>query len=398
MITRVAAAAILALACSTAAPAWADNAPLVAGSVVPEADPFYAPPPDLASYRDGQLTSSREVAANIGVPVRAWQLSYRTNDSRDLPELAVTTVLVPTAPWSGPGPRPIVSEQIPEDSTGTRCAPSYGIAKGYLKSGEAVTRMLMRGWVVAVPDFEGPKSTFLTGPQSAHAVLDGIRAVEQFGPAGVGRDAVWALDGYSGGAAATGWAAQLQPDYAPELSFAGAAMGGVPADLTALTAHFDGGIFSSYNIDILVGYEREFPEAGIGTLLNERGRATLAAAGNSCVDDLLYGFPFRRLTDLSVVADPLRDPRLANLLRDNSLGASAPTMPIYNYHALTDEIIPVTQSDNLVAEWRAGGAAIVSVRDPIGEHGLESIQHMPRAQEFLQNRFAASAVAAAAHP
>jgi hypothetical protein len=41
--------------------------------------------------------------------------------------------------------------------------------------------------------------------------------------------------GYSGGAIATGWAAQLQPTYAPELAFVGAVAGGTPADFGLLT-------------------------------------------------------------------------------------------------------------------------------------------------------------------
>lgn len=168
-------------------------------------------------------------------------------------------------------------------------------------------------------------------------------------------------------------------------------MGGVPADLSTLTAYFDGGLFSAYNIAILVGFRREYPEADLDALLNENGRAMLAAADNACVDDLLYGFAFRRLADNSVVADPLRDSRLANLLRENSLGATAPAMPIYNYHALTDEIIPVGQADELMARWRAGGARVMTVRDPVDEHGLESIHHMPQAQAFLLEQFTAAA-------
>ena len=38
------------------------------------------------------------------------------------------------------------------------------------------------------------------------------------------------MDGYSGGAIATVWAAQEQPHYAPELRFAGAVAGGTSTD------------------------------------------------------------------------------------------------------------------------------------------------------------------------
>ncbi|MFF0609327.1 lipase family protein [Nocardia tengchongensis] len=390
MITRFAAAAALAVALSASTPALAEDVPPAAGSVVPDADPFYAAPPNLASYPNGQLVDHREVAVDLGTPVRAWQLSFRTNDSRDRAVLGATTVLVPTAPWTGPGARPVVSEQLPEDATGTRCAPSYTLVKNTAQSAEPVRQMLAKGWVVAVPDHEGPKSGFLTGPRTAHTILDGIRAAGRFEPAGIGPGAVWALDGYSGGGAATAWAAQLQPSYAPELAFAGAAIGGVPADLNELTARFDGSLFSGYNFGILVAYDREYPEAHLGDLFDEHGHAAIAAAGDACVNDLLANFALRRLSDHAQGTDPLQAHRLAQLLRENSLGATAPTMPVFNYHTTTDEIVPVGQADQLVAQWRAGGATIVTVRDPLGEHGLEAVHRAPDAQAFLADRLAAS--------
>lgn len=46
--------------------------------------------------------------------------------------------------------------------------------------------------------------------------------------------------GYSGGAAAIGWAAALQPSYAPDINLAGAAHGGTPANLTAAAVYLNG--------------------------------------------------------------------------------------------------------------------------------------------------------------
>ena len=44
-------------------------------------------------------------------------------------------------------------------------------------------------------------------------------------------------DGISGGATATGWAAQLQASYAPELHVAGFVIGGTPADMLTALKH-----------------------------------------------------------------------------------------------------------------------------------------------------------------
>ncbi|MFE3257937.1 lipase family protein [Nocardia sp. NPDC059229] len=389
MISRIALTALsVALTAAAAAPALADEAPPVAGTVVPERDTFYSAPADLGSYRNGQLVSSREVGARLAVAVRAWQLAFRTNDSHGNPVLGVTTVLVPVAPWTGPGARPAVSEQIAEDSTGTRCAPSYGIATGNLQSGDQITAMLQKGWAVVVPDFEGPNSAFLAGPQAGHAVLDSVRAVGQFDAAGLGPETPWGLDGFSGGAAASAWAAELQPSYAPELVFVGAAVGGVPANLPVVMRNVDGGMYSGFLMGVTVSYQREFPESGIGDMLNERGRADTVAAADLCVVDLLIRYPFRRLSE-STAIDPYRaDSPLMAALQRNSLGATAPRMPIYDYHSDADDVVPVGQADDLVSAWRRGGATVVTSRVPTGSHVQEAGRGQAPAQQFLAERFA----------
>lgn len=65
-------------------------------------------------------------------------------------------------------------------------------------------------------------------------------------------------------------------------------------------------------------------------------------------------------------------------------------MPIFDYHADTDEIVPVDRTDQLMARWRAGGTTIETVRDPLGEHGLEALRRAPCAQAFLADRVAAA--------
>ncbi|MFD6354235.1 lipase family protein [Nocardia tengchongensis] len=381
-------AALVAVASVAAAPAThAQERPPLAGAVVPDLDPFYAAPSDIGSLRDGQLVAAREFDPHVPVAARAWQLSYRTNDSHGNPELAVTTLMVPTTPWTGPGARPAVSEQIPEDATGTRCAPSYGFATNTSQAGKQIEKMLARGWAVAIPDFLGPKSAFLGGAQAGHAVLDGVRAVGQFAPAELGPDTPWGMDGFSGGAAATGWAAELQPSYAPELSFVGAVIGGVPANLPVVMKNVDGGLFSGFLVGSLVAASREFPEIQLDTMLNERGRADTAAASDLCVLELLARFPFWRLADATNEDYYRDDSVLTGVLQRNSLGKVAPRMPIYNYQSDADEVVPVAQADDLIATWRKGGTTVVTSRDVSGIHLMEGGRREADAQQFLRDRF-----------
>jgi len=117
--------AVATAAVSTALAAAPTSGP---GSVVPAQDPFYTAPANIASYAPGQIVASRAVTLSLSTPSNAWQISYRSDDSHGNPEMAVTTLVVPTAPWTGLGTRPAVSYEIAEDSTGTQCAPSYQMA------------------------------------------------------------------------------------------------------------------------------------------------------------------------------------------------------------------------------------------------------------------------------
>ncbi|MFA1550572.1 lipase family protein [Actinomadura chokoriensis] len=385
-------AIVTAAALAVAAPARADDPP--AGSVPPDRDPFYSAPGDIGGYEPGRVVASRRIipkAGNLADTVDAWQISYRTNDSHDRAELTVTTLLVPKKAWTGGGARPAVSVQAAEDSTGTQCAPSYGISSGSLVAASSVVSaapLLDRGWAVAMPDFEGPKSVFMAGPQAGHAVLDGIRAVRNFGAGGLGAANEWALNGYSGGAQATGWAAELQPSYAPDVELAGVTMGGTPADPGAVARSLDGGLFSGFEAAATVSLDAEFPEAGIQNLLNDEGRQAMADARDKCVTDLLTGFPFRRLADYTTVSDPLSVPSVAAMLKKNTMGSTAPAAPVFNYHADTDEIVPVGQADALVKAWCSRGATVQTVRDAIGEHALEALVRNGDVLTFLSDRFA----------
>lgn len=385
LLTIVAAAALV----SASAPAWADDPP--AGSVPPDQDPFYSAPGNIGTYEPGQVVASRKItpkAGNLADTVDAWQISYRTNDSHDRAELTVTTLLVPKKAWTGGGSRPAVSVQAAEDSTGTQCAPSYGISSGSVVAAASVmfaAPLLDKGWTVAMPDFEGPKSVFMAGPQAGHAVLDGIRAVKNFDSA-IGR---WALSGYSGGAQATGWAAELQPAYAPDVGLTGVAMGGTPADPGAVARFLDGGLFSGFEAAATVSLDTEFPEAGIQKLLNDKGRQAMEDARNKCVTELLTGFPFRKLADYSTVPDPLAVPSVVAMLKKNTMGSAAPAAPVFNYHANTDEIVPVGQADTLVKAWCSKGATVQTVRDAIGEHALEALVRNNDVLTYLTDRFAA---------
>jgi Secretory lipase len=371
-----------------------------AGLLPPDQDPFYRAPADIASAAPGRIVASREVTAQLSplpVPVRSWQIAYRSNSQAGQPVLAVTTLISPTDEWKKPGKRPIVSYQVPEDSVGSVCAPSYNIVRGRASDPGANRKVdmaqlapfLAEGWALAVPDHEGPQAYFGVGQQAGPLTLDGIRAVKSFAEdQSIGANSPVGMSGYSGGAQATGWAAQLQPVYAPDVKLIGAALGGLPADLTSVGKYIDGGPFSGFEFAVAQSFLRAYPSAGISALLNQRGIKDFDAMAGKCLHDILSSFGFRKLSRATTVADPLSMPAVAQVLTLNRLGiAGAPQTPIYDYHAVTDEVVPVGQDNETMQAWRAKGTKIQQVRDLVGEHAKEAGVRLHSVVSFLRDRF-----------
>lgn len=116
------------------------------------------------------------------------------------------------------------------------------------------------GWYITIPDFEGPLTSFTEGVQSGHAVIDSVRASldPRFGLTDGARYALW---GYSGGSLASEWAAELQIQYAPELSFAGAALGGLVSNVSSIYSAVTGTRWAALIPESLLGMTSQYPKA-----------------------------------------------------------------------------------------------------------------------------------------
>lgn len=373
--------------------------PGVAGAVAaPDDDPFYRPPANYAVQTDGAVLRTRVITAtalSVPLPAHATQVLFKSIDAHRQPTAEVATVLVPIAPWPGPGARPLVSYQTAEDGVGSQCAPSYALRAGLLAATSnaaletpVIALLLARGWAVVTTDYEGPESQFLAGPQEGYAVLDGIRAALALHPSGLSQDAPVALWGYSGGAFATAWAAALRTSHAPELALAGIAFGGLPADLETSMRTIDGGYGFGLVFGGLIGLDRAYPEAGLRSLLNARGLTEVQRSGSACTVALLATYLFGSLATYTYSAHPYDTKVLHDVLAANSPRPAQTGTPVYSYHATADELVPVAVEDAFVAKYCAAGDRVQIVRTQGGSHNTELLSGAPGAIAFLANRFA----------
>ena len=365
---------------------------------LPADDPFHRPPPTLAALTPGTVVGVRAARLRPGwlrARVRAWQLSYRSTDHTGRAILAVTTLVVPHRRWREGPRRPLVAYGAAQDNVADAGTPSYALVARpmaeivpYLIE---VAPYLASGWAVCIADHQGPQSLFGVGRLAGQVMLDGIRAIRSAGLGGIDPATPCALAGYSGGARACGWAAQLHPTYAPEQALAGVAVGGTVADLVAVDVAHDGKLGAGLTFALAESFDRAYPDAGIAELLDERGRASFAqlrADGGMTLPALLARFRFRRLADETVVDDLWSQPPIAPLLEANRLGRdAAPIVPVFSHHVRMDEVVPVAQHDALVRAWRSHGAQVQVVRPRVGNHIVEGVARAPAVRRFLAARF-----------
>ena len=242
VLALVAGLLVAPIASATPASATTASAAVVAE---PDQDAFYQPAAGYESKQPGTVLKKRSVTVTglgIPLPVKAFQLQMRSTDAKDRPVTVVSTVIVPLTPYLGQ--RPLLSYQPARDSLCDQCNPSYTLRVGTEKEIPLLALGLAKGRAVVVTDYQGPRDAYGAGRMEGHAVLDGIRATLASPESGLSPQTKVGLWGYPSGGLATGWAAELQTSYAPELEIAGVASGGTPADLAAAGRQMDGGPFS----------------------------------------------------------------------------------------------------------------------------------------------------------
>lgn len=375
---------------------------------LPSADAFYEAPANLSAYAPGDIIRYRtppsqlsfyNLKANLA---GAWQILYRTSGVQGEPLATVTTVMVPHNADYGK----LLSYQVEIDAPYDGCFPSITLQQGggmidsiSAQYGELFfISALERGWVVSSPDHEGPNAAFAAGVIGGHATLDNLRAILQSqhitGVLPSAKVAVW---GYSGGSQATEFALELQPDYAPELHITAAAMGGVPVNFRNALGSIDGGIGAGLAVGATLGLARAYP--ALQSIINDRlypsNASTFLKGGTQCVVPTVIDFAFQHVFNyVKGGTGVLNEPEVAAVFNDNLMGQrNVPKVPIYLYHAINDELLPIADVENLYSKYCAAGANIVFTKEAFGEHIIVALTGAAGALQFLIDRMDGKALA-----
>ncbi|MGC4059724.1 MAG: lipase family protein [Aquabacterium sp.] len=363
----------------------------------PQSDAFYAPPDEasLGAVAPGTVLRYREINAKayylFPVKGQAWQLMYRSTDHNGKPVAVIGTVLVPSnAPAQQ---RKLLAYNIAYDALTLRCAPSYEFVKGTALEQLLIQQALSKGLVVVSPDYEGLRSLWTVGRNSGQGVLDGIRAAENFTPAGLnGASTPVAITGYSGGAIASAWANELYTSYAPELNIKGVAAGGVAVDLGAVARKVDGTLWAGVYFGAVSALANGYPEVDVDSLTNDKGKAAIAKAQDMCLGQFLTGAPdpltsffFKKMSQYTTVPQLLDVPQIKQIIAENRLGQRVPGAPMYIYEGTVDELMPVAEVDGLVSQYCSQGVKVTYTRT-VNDHLLLAVSGYGKALSFLQDR------------
>ncbi len=327
----------------------------------------------------------------LRAPADVQRIEYVSTGARGGPIAVSGMLLTPTAAWSGPGERPLVSYAVGTQGMADRCAPSRQLAAGTEYEGLFIKGLLARGYQVVVTDYEGLGTpgthAYVNSGSLGRSVLDAARAAERLGASSP--TAPVFIAGYSEGGNAAAGALEQHASYAPEVNIVAGYAGAVPADLTAVAPGLDGSPYAAFLLYSVKALADHYPELNIDELLNDAGRQALERADDTCTFDGVAEFAFasssQYTADGQPVAGLLSRPDIAAVLEDLTLGRSAPDVPVLVAHSTLDDVVPYAQARDMARSWCRQGAEVTFAPSVVPSHVGGAVASYPKAFAFLES-------------
>jgi hypothetical protein len=366
----------------------------------PEGQAFYEPPSEVPAGNPGELVWYRPATVNLNMPLpsnHAWSVLYESSNQQGKLDWVTGTVIVPTAAWTGKGQRPVITIGEGTQGLAHECAPSLEMAAGSEYDGGEAAAALKAGYAVAITDYQGYTigsfQPYTDGKSEGQAVLDIVRAAKELPESGITASSPTIAWGYSQGGQAVGWAGELWPSYAPSVDLVGVAAGGTPGNLQSIAAFGNGSVAAAFDLDSVLGLQVAYgSEFNISSFTTIPGRLATLPLLRECALASLSQFrdlKFETLTigELSLPQVEEAHPNVKRIIEEQNLGTKPIPVPVYHYHGLEDEFVPVTQDVELHQEWCSLG-----VKDDFqlypGEHLLTDPTAVPTVMKWIEERFA----------
>jgi dienelactone hydrolase len=367
---------------------------------VPSQDPFYSYSGSLSGVAPGTVLRSRTVIfelENLSVPVKTTQVLYRTTSELGAPIADVATVIQPLV---GLQAHKLVSWQMAYDGLASNCDPSFAIQGGTPTEGTntyeqaLLVPLLAAGYPVVTADYEGESEDFVAGRMEGMGTLDGIRAAEQLLKLPAAGTQV-GIVGYSGGAIATDWAAELAPSYAPALDIVGAAYGGITVDLAHNLPYVNGSpVWSGAIPAALVGIARGF-DINLSGFLSPHGMQIAEKVGTTCLGADLGAYPgltyqsllkpqYTNIDQVKPALDAINDLIMST--------GGTPREPLFlgvgNADGTGDGVMVAADDEALAHTYCQRGVPVQFTVYKGDDHATAAVAFLPAAGQFLLERLA----------
>lgn len=339
-------------------------------------DPFYDAPALTGDEAPGTLIKVLPVQVMFtGFQpgnLDAYKVMYVSRGVDDQPAISTGILMIPVDGRSN-ADRPIIGYQEANDSVGAYCHPSTQWTGGDPMDGASwsalgpLALMFNKGYAVMISDVGNngdpdPHGVF-AGKFGGQTNLDGLRAALQVEEAGLSKDSPMAIYGIAGGGVGAAVAAEIQPDYAPELNIRSAVLEGMVIDQKNFMRTSDGSVGAGFAFANLLGLEPWYPDMKIDEKLTPVGKDIAAYYRTQCQTPAYFTMPFVPLSTLFIGGQSPADiPDFQRAFEDNKLGKRAPQAKVLVTSCRADDspmsLVPAKDSRDLVDTYRAGGTDV----------------------------------------
>lgn len=350
---------------------------------MPEGD-LYLPPEPLPEGTPGELIWAEEVDAPADAT--AWKVLYHS-ESIEGDDIAVSGVVVAPDGEAPDGGRPVVTWAHGTVGLADVCAPSK--EGSVTDTVPGLQQMLDAGYVAVATDYEGLGTPgvhpFLVGESEGRGVLDIARAAQDIPDAGASNAvAIW---GMSQGGHAALFAAQIAPEYAPDLDVvgvaAGAPVGNLPLLLDVASSVPD---FVGFVVMGGMGFAAAYPEADVDAILTPQGREEAVVVEEQCAAEVLE--TFAGPVEQTLAENPNDVPPWPALLEENTPGAVATDAPIHVFQGSEDALVPEFVTDEYVGRVCDLGSVVELVVYPGADHSGVFEPALEENLSWIADRFA----------
>lgn len=324
----------------------------------------------------------------------AERVLYRSTNRTGKAIAVSGSVIVPKAPWVGPGPRPVIGYAPGTQGIGDSCAPSRVFSELFEYESLFMAGLLKRGYAVAMTDYEGLGTagthTYMDRVSQGRALIDVVRAAQRMPSTGLTSAHPVGFVGYSQGGAGAASAAELAGTYGKELKVKGTAAGAAPADLRALPGAIDGSLYALFGWFAIAGLTASY-DIDMTPQLNEKGVEMYERIQDACVFDL-FDAAFTNSGDFTrdgadldelITREPFR-----TMIADQRIGRIRPSAPVLVSHSLLDDVVPYRVAERLAKDWCGQGANVRLSTNATPLHVGGMLNHSAEMYAFLEARFA----------